>query len=123
MRPLSYEILRAGAVTMLDCRFSTSWSVQMALHYPFLLTSANSAPLQTDYNEKRKSLLRHCVNIAFDNSYFLHFGPRKAEMPLVEICRKYDEMEAEDPVKYSRARRPEDHARGARRRYCYVESS
>jgi hypothetical protein len=98
MRPLSYEILRSSAVTMLDCRFSTSWSVQMALHYPFLLNSANSAPLQTDYNEKRKSLLRHCVNIAFDNSYFLHFGPRKAEMPLVDICRKYDEMEAEDPL-------------------------
>ena len=86
MRPLSYEILRSGAVTMLDCRFSTSWSVQMALHYPFLLTSESSAHSGREYGEEWERLLRCCVNIAFHNSYFLHFGPRKAEMKLVDAC-------------------------------------
>jgi hypothetical protein len=89
MRPLSYEIIKSGAVTMLDCRFSTSWSVQMALHYPFLLTRESSAYSGKEYCEEWERLLRCCVNIAFHNSYLLHFGPRKAEMKLVDACLSY----------------------------------
>jgi hypothetical protein len=86
MRPLSYEIVKSGAFKVLDCRFSTSWSVQMALHYPFLLTRESSAYSGREYGEEWDQLLRCCLNIAFHNSYFLHFGPRKAEMKLVEAC-------------------------------------
>jgi hypothetical protein len=89
MRPLSYEIIKSGAVTMLDSRFSTSWSVQMALHYPFLLTRESSAYSGREYGEEWERLLRCCVNIAFHNSYFLHFGPRKAEMKFVDACLSY----------------------------------
>jgi hypothetical protein len=89
MRPLSYEIIKSGAVTILDCRFSTSWSVQMALHYPFLLTRESSAFSGREYCEEWQQLLRCCVNIAFHNSYFLHFGPRKAELKLVDTCLSF----------------------------------
>lgn len=89
MRPLSYEIIKSGAVTMLDCRFSTSWSVQMALHYPFLLTRESSEHSGIEYGEEWERLLRCCVNIAFHNSYFLHFGPRKDEMKLVDACLSF----------------------------------
>jgi hypothetical protein len=89
MRPLSYEIIKSGALTILDCRFSTSWSVQMALHYPFLLTRESSAFSGRDYGAEWDQLLRCCLNIAFHNSFFLHFGPRKAEMKLVEPCLSY----------------------------------
>jgi hypothetical protein len=84
MPPLSYEIIKSGAVTMLDCRFSTSWSVQMALHYPFLLTRESSAYSGSEYSAEWQQLLRCCINIAFHNGYFLHFGPRKPEMELVD---------------------------------------
>jgi hypothetical protein len=89
MRPLSYEIIKSGAVTMLDRRFSTSWSVQMALHYPFLLTRESSAYSAKEYSDEWEQLLRCCANIAFHNSYFLHFGPRKHEMKLVEACLSF----------------------------------
>lgn len=89
MRPISYEILKSGAVTLLDCRFSTSWSVQMALHYPFLLTRESSVQSEREYGEEWDRLLRCCVNVAFHNSYFLHFGPRKAEMKLVDTCLSF----------------------------------
>jgi hypothetical protein len=89
MRPLSYEIVKSGAVTMLDCRFSTSWSVQMALHYPFFLARQSGAYSGREYGEEWERLLRCCVNVAFHNSYFLHFGPRKAEMKLVDTCLSF----------------------------------
>jgi hypothetical protein len=89
MPALSYEIMKSGALTMLDCRFSTSWSVQMALHYPFLLTRESNANSGREYGQEWEALLRCCVNIAFHNSYFLHFGPRKAEMKLVDASLSF----------------------------------
>jgi hypothetical protein len=38
MRPLSFELLRAGVVTWLDPRFNYIWGHYKALHFPFLVT-------------------------------------------------------------------------------------
>jgi hypothetical protein len=38
MRPLSYELLKAGAVQWIDHRFNLNWVEQQILYYPFLVT-------------------------------------------------------------------------------------
>ena len=36
MRPLSYELMKAGVVHWVDPRFNLNWSEQQSLYYPFL---------------------------------------------------------------------------------------
>lgn len=75
MRPLSYELLKAGLVHWLDNRFNVSWPIYKSLHYPFLL-SADARDLP---------LLKSCINITYLNSFFLHFpGNKYPDMTLVE---------------------------------------
>lgn len=76
MRPLSYEIQRAGAAHWLDPRFNMLWLLARQQHYPFVDQTTNPAT--------RHWLLRKCATRAWLNSYFLHFAASSHEMGLVE---------------------------------------
>lgn len=83
MCPLSFELLRAGAVHWIDPRFNMMWGEQEILHYPFL---CHPEPRRTFFSRlKHKvatllegttllSLKRACITAAFLGCYFLHFG-------------------------------------------------
>ncbi|MBF0316680.1 MAG: hypothetical protein HQL04_00770 [Nitrospirae bacterium] len=68
MRPLSYELLKAGVVNWIDNRFNMSWPIYKNLFYPFLISQTS------DVNN---TLLRHCVRTTLSNGYFLHFPGSK----------------------------------------------
>jgi hypothetical protein len=83
MRPLSYELLKAGVVHWIDPRFNSLWLDCIFLHYPFLLTAVHPQDVLGKAARKVGQLfgcfspaqLRHtCATAAFFNSYFLHFG-------------------------------------------------
>lgn len=107
MRPLSYELIKSGLVHWLDPRFSTSWSIQMALHYPFLLQRnprerfGRRLLRQIVAGESYEKMFRRCINASFQNSFFFHFGPRKAEMPLVEATAGYRSLRSQPWFKIS----------------------
>ncbi len=71
MRPLSYELLRAGAVSWIDCRFNYIWGMYQALHFPFLVTHPGH-PSQTEYAAR-----------ALADVHFLHFTGSVNEMAAV----------------------------------------
>jgi|GEM_PF-520068 len=73
MRPLSYELLRAGRVQWIDHRFNFLISIYQALTYPQLLAQPDPALTLT--------LTRQSVAEAYDQSYFLHLAGRHPEMP------------------------------------------
>jgi hypothetical protein len=91
-RPLSWELITAGAVHWIDHRFNALWILFKALHYPFLLNQ----PPRSFVNRIRRRLYRElgadpdrrikqaCVNAAFVDSYFMHFGAAMEDMPLVD---------------------------------------
>ncbi len=68
MRPLSYELLRAGVVTWLDPRFNTIWGSHKALHFPHLVT------------HPRHATARSCAAQALRDVHFLHFAGTPDEL-------------------------------------------
>jgi hypothetical protein len=97
MRPLSYELVRAGAVCWIDHRFNLNWGEQRALHYPFLLDAGQpgkgslAARVQNKMRRLGSARRRHrvsrlCATVAFLNSFMLHFGGSDlADMALVDL--------------------------------------
>ena len=97
MRPLSWELLRAGRVRWLDRRFNTIWLAHKATYYPFLLhnsTSSGGGALErlrrrlpkrkATGASARRQLDALCATTAFLNSYFLHFAGAANEMELAD---------------------------------------
>jgi len=72
MRPLSWELCRAGVMHWLDGRFNRLWAVEKALRFPFLLRGG------------RHPAAARCARIALSDSHFLHFAGLHAEMALLE---------------------------------------
>ncbi len=71
-RPLSFELLEAGAVEWLDPRYNHHWSVYKSLHFPFLL------------NHPAHPGARASAAAALDDVYCLHFAGSHAEIGLVD---------------------------------------
>jgi hypothetical protein len=94
MRPLSYELVKAGAAHWIDWRFNVVWPAEEIVRYPFLLSPAE-APRGLTARIKRKlqkigksshseNLRAACLNATFQISFFFHFGGMKThEMQLV----------------------------------------
>ncbi len=59
---LTYKLLRADAIKLLDRRFNRIASFEQAIHYPFTLMVPD------------EKLLRTCFTSMLCNSYFLHFA-------------------------------------------------
>jgi hypothetical protein len=77
MRPLSYELNRAGLVREIDQRFNVLWLAQKFLHYPFLFRQS--------LKHKLCGFDRACTNVAFQRSYFFHLGGMHiADMRMIE---------------------------------------
>jgi hypothetical protein len=83
MRPLSYELVKAGAVHWIDPRFNVMWPFEEIVHYPFLLPSPAPKGLrarierkiQTVVNSSSLRTLRAAaVNTVYQSNFFLHFG-------------------------------------------------
>jgi hypothetical protein len=83
MRPLSYELLKAGAVHWIDHRFNLNWTEQQILYYPFLVTLDSQQALAGRLRRKFGTLLekcsifsvrRACLTAAFVSSFFFHLG-------------------------------------------------
>jgi len=64
--PLSYEFQANDAVEYIDPRFNHVWRSLAVKHYPFLF-NRERVP---DY----ENMLKMCANVAFRNSYFMHFA-------------------------------------------------
>lgn len=93
MRPLSYELLKAGMVHWIDHRFNQGWVPYRMLHYPFLVDGyAEDSVVDLVVRKLGRpfakvtpaSLIRLCATTAFVNSYFLHFAGSAEEMKLVD---------------------------------------
>ena len=90
-RPLSYELLKANVVHWIDHRFNQLWMFYKLLHYPFLINLWPDGGITTRIKRKLAALIglrkqdleAACANVAFMNSYFLHFGASLDEMELV----------------------------------------
>ncbi len=76
MRPLSYELLRAGCVTWLDPRFNYPWDQYKALHFPFLLN-------RPDHPRAPAS-----ARAALADVHFLHFCGEHEQVEL--LARKQE---------------------------------
>jgi hypothetical protein len=83
MRPLSYELLKAGIVHWMDPRFNLLWLDCIFLHYPFLLNDSPRRSFSARARNKlgrlcgglsRDQVRKSCLTATFLNSYFLHFG-------------------------------------------------
>jgi hypothetical protein len=94
MRPLSYELLKAGVVHWLDPRFNVMWSNTEFIYYPFLLRPELPRDFVSRAKRKLAKIMRlpslkklhgACITATFNNSFFLHFGgPNMQEMGLVD---------------------------------------
>lgn len=69
MRPLSYELMRAGCVHWLDPRFNYIWGHYASLHFPFLADAPDHPRLL------------ECVRDARRQTFFLHFAGSTELMP------------------------------------------
>lgn len=96
MRPLSWELLRAGRVRWIDRRFNAVWLAHKATYYPFLLHGPalggaldrlrrRLLPMMKARAKPRRKLDVLCVTTAFLNNFFLHFAGAADEMTLVEL--------------------------------------
>jgi hypothetical protein len=83
MRPLSYELLKAGAVHWIDHRFNLNWVEQQILYYPFLVTLDSRQALADRARRKCGAILekcsvlsirKACLTAAFVSSFFFHLG-------------------------------------------------
>lgn len=79
MRPLSYELLNAGAVHWLDPRFNMIWGIYKALYYPFLWNHSDHPRLQ----ESLLETLSRC--------YCLHFAGGGYDMPRTDLATQLGE--------------------------------
>jgi hypothetical protein len=89
MRPLSYELNRAGLVHLIDSRFNLMWLPQKFLCYPFLLQQPHMKPtLPSRIKRKLRTLVgpdpsrilhAACITAAFQRSYFFHVGGMQIE--------------------------------------------
>jgi hypothetical protein len=84
MRPLSYELLKAGVVQWIDPKFNMQWSYYRELHYPLLDDKASFSFGGLFEQRMRRRLLARCVNTAYRNNYFLHFAGRSRDYLLIE---------------------------------------
>jgi hypothetical protein len=94
MRPLSWELLEARCVHWIDYRFNLTWLDYISLHYPFLLKPSPKLTRKMQSKLHRLSLhlgisfqnelRRACANVAFMNSFFLHFAGSSADQVLVD---------------------------------------
>jgi hypothetical protein len=75
MRPLSYELQRAGLVHWLDHRWNYPWSFYQMIHYPFLQDAPPSAEgvVKAVYQKIWQHLGARCVQTAAANTFGLHF--------------------------------------------------
>lgn len=85
MRPLCYELIKAGLVEWIDTRFNAQWLYDMGLYYPFLL----QRPGRISRMMKKIGLLppveqlrRKCLAASLQNAYFLHFCGATRDMAL-----------------------------------------
>lgn len=95
MRPLSYELLKAGAMHWIDQRFNAIWFAHKALYYPFLLNAA--PPERGIFSRLRRviypsgekgaggAMAAQCATAAFMNNFFLHFAGANSDMTLVDL--------------------------------------
>ena len=86
MRPLSYELVKSGAVKWLSPKFNMPWSCYERLYYPFLAVPRGgrlSKLLERIKMMPRDALRRQCVASAFVNNYFLHFSGGRTEFRLL----------------------------------------
>jgi hypothetical protein len=93
--PLSYELLKAGLVHLLDPRFNVIWPDEVLVHYPFLISPA-AAPKGLRARIERKiqalvnpssslrTLRAAALNTAFQSSFFLHFTGTHMEMHMLK---------------------------------------
>lgn len=84
MRPLSYELLRAGAVHWLDPRFNYVWGSYKSLHFPFLL------------NHPDHPRSAACAAEALRSVHFLHFAGAAHEV--VGLAAAAEAAESAGPV-------------------------
>jgi hypothetical protein len=85
MRPLSYELVKAGAVQWIDPRFNLMWPSEEILHYPFLLQPPARGGLRARIERKLRSVAWRsvhaaCLNASFQSSFFLHFGGNDTDL-------------------------------------------
>ena len=96
MRPLSWELLRAGCVRWIDRRFNAVWLAHKAAYYPFLLGDPAPAgalarfrrrlsPMTKAMAEPRRDLDMLCATMTFLNNFFLHFAGAADEMTIVDL--------------------------------------
>lgn len=83
MRPLSYELVKAGLVHWIDPRFNLMWPYLEFMHYPYLLRPRADGGLPARIRRRLVRALgadplplmrRAALNAAWHNAYFLHFG-------------------------------------------------
>jgi hypothetical protein len=88
MRPLSYEILLNGKVFWLDYRYNVSWLFYKTYFYPFLMCDSKYKYFNIIKTLLRTSLASKCINVAFDNSYFLHFGGISRDIECIKYGKR-----------------------------------
>jgi hypothetical protein len=83
MRPLSYELVKAGVVHWIDPRFNLMWPSEEIIRYPFLVKPPAQQGLRARIERKIKSVVNSsssrrlraaCLNATFQSNFFLHFG-------------------------------------------------
>ncbi|MDF5735825.1 MULTISPECIES: hypothetical protein [unclassified Nostoc] len=83
MESLSYELVTAGLLHWLDCKFNRLWIECMLRDYPFLLPSPTPENkilrtwkrLTRGHSQRpARNITRYCLSSAFINNYFLHFA-------------------------------------------------
>lgn len=75
---ISYKLLQADMVNLLDRRFNVIASFEHAIHYPFTLLLGN------------EDILRMCFTTMLCNSYFLHFARCAPMMKYAIINENHD---------------------------------
>lgn len=84
MRPLSWELVRAGLVHWLDWRFNLVVSDIFAWHYPFLADNIFRSFEATNPKEvtglMNRMVMDACLRTAFNNAWFLHFAGQQSLM-------------------------------------------
>jgi hypothetical protein len=91
MRPLSWEILESNSIHWIDHRFNLIWLDYVCLYYPFLLEKSSNKIVRKLHKLIFKNikflpsvqLKQFCANVAYLNSYFLHFAGSASDMAFV----------------------------------------
>ena len=83
MRPLSFEILKAGNVHWLDPRFNLPWGLVKVLDNPDLARVGKPSALLLHPRHPLRPRLAECARRALEDAYFLHFAGCAHEMVLL----------------------------------------